>query len=168
VSHTAYIGVGSNIQDPCRNCIEAIRRVVDDERAELLAVSSLYLTSPVSPIPQQDFLNGALKIGWNGSPSELLTFLQGVEGQMGRKRTVPLGPRTIDLDILLFDDFVLDTPHLTIPHLKLHERKFALVPCLEIDPALVHPRLGRSLAELLSEAGEEQKIELFKSITIEV
>ncbi len=161
----AYIGIGSNIGDSYKNCVNSVRQVLSDERVEFLALSSLFCTSPVSPILQQDFLNAALKISWSASPFDLLSFLLSVERSMGRKRTVPLGPRNIDLDILLFDGLLLDTPRLTIPHPRLHERKFMLLPCLEIDPALVHPRLGRSFAELLAKIGDEQKIDFFKRIS---
>jgi 2-amino-4-hydroxy-6-hydroxymethyldihydropteridine diphosphokinase len=138
--------------------------VIGDERATNVALSSLYRTSPVSPVVQADFLNGALKITWRGAPWELLSFLQEVEAALGRTRAVRFGPRTLDLDILLFDDVVLDTPGLTIPHPRLHQRKFALVPCLEIDPDLVHPRLKRPLAAYLRQLGDEQKIALFRRV----
>ena len=156
----AYIGVGSNI-DAYENCIKGIRRVVRAVGVEFLAISSLYRTSPVSPIPQDDFLNCVLKIGWSGSPRELLALLTSVEIERARRRDVPLGPRTLDLDILLFDDVLIDTPELAIPHPRLHERRFVLVPCLEIDPHLVHPRLGRPLASFLEAIGDEQRLEFF-------
>jgi 2-amino-4-hydroxy-6-hydroxymethyldihydropteridine diphosphokinase len=159
MSGVAYIGVGSNIQ-AYENCLRGIGLVIEDEGVEFLALSSLYRTSPVSPIAQDDFINCALKIRWRASPFDLLSLLHGVERQMARVRGVPLGPRTLDLDILLFDDLLLDTPELTIPHPRLHERKFALIPCLEIDPDLIHPRLGRSLSQFLDDLGDDQAIEL--------
>jgi 2-amino-4-hydroxy-6-hydroxymethyldihydropteridine diphosphokinase len=165
VAGITYISLGSNIGDAYKNCVESIRRVAGDERVEVLAVSSLFRTSPVSPVPQPDFLNGAVKIKWNSSPHELLGFLQGIEQTMGRQRTVPLGPRTIDLDILLFDALLLDTPDLTLPHPRLHERRFMLLPCIEMSPDLVHPRLAIPLVELLKETDTGQKIELFKRIS---
>jgi 2-amino-4-hydroxy-6-hydroxymethyldihydropteridine diphosphokinase len=160
----AYIGVGSNVGDAFENCLQGMRAVIDNERATFVALSSLYRTSPVSPVVQSDFLNCALKIAWRGTPRELLSFLQEVEAALGRDRGVRFGPRTLDLDILFFDDLVLDTPGLTIPHPRLHQRKFALVPCLEIDPGLVHPRFGRPLAEYLRELGDEQKIAPFGKV----
>ncbi len=162
----AFVGVGSNI-DAERNLIYGLRHIVEDGRAELIALSSLYRTSPVSPIPQDDFLNGVIKIGWRGEPLELLSLLESVEKKMGRKRDVPLGPRTLDLDILLFDDVALETPRLTIPHPGLHKRKFVLVPCLEIDGSLVHPVSKIPLARFLAALGDEQKIVLFRAITRE-
>ena len=163
MDRVAFIGVGSNI-DPYRNCLEGIARVTEDERVDLLAVSSLYRTSPVSPIPQDHFLNCVFKIGWQREPAELLSLLESVEQTLGRKRDVSLGPRTLDLDILLFDDLVLETPRLTIPHPRLHERKFVLIPCLEIDRDLIHPVMKLPLAQFLTAIGDEQKITLFKTI----
>ena len=156
----AYIGVGSNI-DAYENCAKGIRRVLEHGDIRLLGLSSLFLTSPVSPVPQDDFLNCALKVQWAGQPRDLLAFLLSVERERARKRDVPLGPRTLDLDILLFDDLIIETPELVIPHPRLHERRFALVPCLEIDPSLVHPRLGRPLSEFLGEINDEQRLEIF-------
>ena len=157
----AFIGVGSNVGDAFENCLQGVRAVIGDERATFVALSSLYRTSPVSPVAQADFLNCALKITWRSTPRELLSLLMKVEAHLGRARTVRFGPRTLDLDILFFDDLVLDIPGLAIPHPRLHQRKFALVPCLEIDPGLVHPRLRRPLVEYLEEIGDEQTIALF-------
>jgi 2-amino-4-hydroxy-6-hydroxymethyldihydropteridine diphosphokinase len=160
----AYIGVGSNVGDAFENCLQGVIAVIGNERATFVALSSLYRTSPVSPVAQADFLNCAFKIIWRGSPLELLSFLQRVEARLGRDRAVRFGPRTLDLDILFFDDLVLDTPGLIIPHPRLHQRKFALVPCLEIDPNLIHPRFRRPLVEYLNEIGDEQKIASFGRI----
>jgi 2-amino-4-hydroxy-6-hydroxymethyldihydropteridine diphosphokinase len=160
----AYIGIGSNVGDAFDNCLQGVMAVISDERVAFVALSSLYRTSPVSPVAQADFLNGALKIVWRGTPRKLLSFLHAVEAGLGRRREVRFGPRTLDLDILFFDDVVLDAPGLIIPHPRLHERKFALVPCLEIDPNLIHPRFKRPLAEYLAQLGDEQKIDLFGPI----
>jgi 2-amino-4-hydroxy-6-hydroxymethyldihydropteridine diphosphokinase len=161
----AYVGIGSNVGDAFEHCLKGIREVLEDERALFLALSSFYLTSPVSPIAQSDFLNSVLKVRWEGSAPELLSHLQAVEARLGRERKVRFGPRTLDLDILLYDDLILDTPGLTIPHPRLHERKFVLVPCLEIDPGLVHPRLKRPLGECLGLIGPEQEIGFFAKVT---
>ena len=156
---SAHIGVGSNIGDALENCLRGVRSVILDERASLVALSSFYRTSPVSPAAQSDFVNCVLKIAWRCAPRELLALLLEVETALGRTREIRFGPRTLDLDILLLDDLLLDEPGLTIPHPRLHERKFALVPCLEIDPGLVHPRFKRPLAEYLHRIGGDQKIE---------
>jgi 2-amino-4-hydroxy-6-hydroxymethyldihydropteridine diphosphokinase len=109
-----------------------------------------------------------LKLAWDAPPPELLAFLLSVEEKQGRTREVALGPRTLDLDILLFDALILESPDLTIPHPRLHERKFALIPCLEIDPGLVHPRLKRPLAEFVGQIGDEQRIERYRTVPAEL
>ncbi|MGA3173142.1 MAG: 2-amino-4-hydroxy-6-hydroxymethyldihydropteridine diphosphokinase [Syntrophorhabdales bacterium] len=162
----AFIGAGSNI-DPFENLIRGLKRIMDNERAAPVALSSFYRTSPVSPIVQNDFLNCALKIDWKDSPRELLAFLQAVEKGLGRTRTERFGPRTLDLDILLFGDLVMDAPGLTIPHPRLHERRFAIVPCLEIEQGLVHPRLGGPLSEWLDRVGPGQEIAFFRKVSLE-
>jgi 2-amino-4-hydroxy-6-hydroxymethyldihydropteridine diphosphokinase len=159
VTCTAFIGIGSNIGDRQRYCTSGIEAILKDDRVGSSALSSFYVTSPVSPMAQEDFLNCVLRITWNGSAPELLDLLLRIEEGLGRVRAVPLGPRVIDLDILLIDDLVIDTPELTVPHPRLHERKFTLVPILELDPHVVHPLLHRPLREFLDKIGEEQKIE---------
>ncbi len=160
----AYIGVGSNVGDAFENCVQGVKATISDERATFVALSSLYRTSPVSPVTQNDFLNCVLKITWWDGPKELLAFLMQVEARLGRTREIRFGPRTLDLDILFFGDLLRDEPGLTIPHPRAHERKFAIVPCLELDPDLVHPRFKRPLAEYLGRIGDEQHIDLFGRI----
>jgi 2-amino-4-hydroxy-6-hydroxymethyldihydropteridine diphosphokinase len=163
VAERVFIGVGSNVGDRQKNCLDGIRGVVGDERAGTWALSSFYRTSPVSPVSQPDFINAVLMLEWSGSPAELLSLLLKIERGMGRQRTIALGPRNIDLDILLFGDLVLETADLVIPHPRLHERKFVLIPMLELDPDLRHPRLSRPLVELLEAIGTEQRVELMDS-----
>ena len=162
----AFIGAGSNI-DPLENLLSGLKRIIRNERAALVALSSFYRTAPVSPVSQDDYLNCALKVEWQGSPRELLAFLQAVEDERDRRRTVRLGPRTLDLDILFFGDMTMDEPGLTIPHPRVHERRFTIVPCLEIEPGLVHPVFGRPLSEWLDRIGPEQTIELFRKVSPE-
>ena len=164
MAFSAYIGIGSNIGDRHSNCKSSIDRILSDSRAEFSALSSFYMTSPVSPVPQEDFLNCVLQIRWGGSPFELLELLRTTERMMGRVRDIPQGPRLIDLDILLMDDLVLESPELTVPHPRLHQRKFTLVPILEIDSSVVHPRLHRPLKEFLDEIGGDQKIEIYDGV----
>ena len=164
MADAVFIGIGSNIGDSSAMCKAAVRELTRDQRAACFTLSSLYTTSPVSDIVQRYFLNCVLRMSWSGSPEALLDCLMKIETSLGRTREIPDSPRTIDLDILLFEDMVLDRPSLTIPHPRLHVRKFALVPCLEIDPTLVHPRYGRPLAEFLETLGDEQKIEYLERI----
>ncbi len=154
-----FVGIGSNIGNSTENCLSSVERLKEDRRVKLLARSSLYTTSPVSSIRQGDFVNCAVSILWEGSPVELLHILNRIEHEMGRVREVKDGPRVIDLDILLFGALILETPRLTIPHPELHKRKFAIIPCIEIDPNLVHPVFKRPLKDFLAEIGDEQRIE---------
>jgi len=160
VNRTVFIGIGSNMGDKVGRCIESIDRVSKDGRVRFLTASSFYLTSPVSEMAQDDFVNGAMALEWAGSPADLLLLLNGIENDMGRVRQAPRGPRIIDLDILLFGDAVVSTPKLVIPHPELHKRKFVLVPCLEIDPSVVHPVYGEPLSSFLERADATQTISL--------
>ena len=118
-------------------------------------------------IAQRDFINCALKLSWHGSPSDLLALLNGIETEMGRERvSAKDSPRIIDLDILLFGDLIVDKPELTIPHPRLHERKFVLIPCTEIEPDLIHPVYHKPLATFVSAIGEEQQIRLLRGADV--
>ncbi|MDD3847294.1 MAG: 2-amino-4-hydroxy-6-hydroxymethyldihydropteridine diphosphokinase [Syntrophorhabdaceae bacterium] len=153
-----FIGIGSNIGQGYENCKTAIRRISSDHRADLRSISSFYSTSPVSDIRQDDYINCAVEIDWHGTPLDLLRFLADVESSMGRVREEKNGPRVIDLDILMYGDGVIDEEHLTVPHKELHRRKFAIVPCIEIDPDLVHPSLKKPLSLFLSDIPPDQQV----------
>ncbi len=153
-----FIGIGSNIGNSYKNCTIAIKRISSDKRAGLKSISSFYSTSPVSDISQDDFVNCAVEIDWKDSPRELLRFLNDIESSMGRVREQKNGPRIIDLDILMYGDSVIEDESLAIPHKDLHRRKFAIAPCIEIDPDLTHPSLKKPLSSFLSEIGDDQKI----------
>ncbi len=137
----AYVGLGANIGDP-----EAtIRGAIDllGQRIVVVAVSALRETDPVGFVDQPRFLNGAVAVDTELGARELLDLLLSIETELGRTRTGPrFGPRTIDLDLLLYGDEVIDQPGLTVPHPRLHERRFALEPLAELEPGLVVPRRG--------------------------
>lgn len=156
-----FIGLGSNVGHHYTNCVRGIREVLSDRRASLKALSSLYYTSPISSIPQPDILNGAFTIEWGDSATELLSLLKQIERRMGRRERVRNAPRIIDLDILLFGKAVIRLPDLVVPHRRLHERRFALIPCLEIDPSLAHPVFQKRLHELLDSIEGEQNVSWF-------
>jgi 2-amino-4-hydroxy-6-hydroxymethyldihydropteridine diphosphokinase len=142
----AYVGVGSNLGDRERTIRAAI-----DALPGVVAVSALRETEPVGPVEQPPFLNGAVALETELSPRELLDMLLAVERRLGRERRERWGPRTIDLDLLLYGDRSLDEPGLSLPHPRLHERRFALEPLAELDPELEIPGRGRVktlLAEL--------------------
>jgi 2-amino-4-hydroxy-6-hydroxymethyldihydropteridine diphosphokinase len=163
-----FIGIGSNEGDSEENCIRSIKEMVKDGRLRLQGVSSLYRTSPVSTIPQDDFVNCAIFVSWAGSPLSLLEFLMGIENRMGRVRDGRKdSPRVIDLDIILFGNLVLQEHSLTIPHAELHKRRFAMVPCLEIDPQIIHPGLRRPLATFLGKIEDQQSVERIRKISMD-
>ncbi len=156
-----FIGIGSNMGQSYKNCVGAIKHISSDKRVYLRSISSFYVTSPVSGIDQNDFINCAIEIDWEGTPMELLKFLNEIEASMGRVREEKNGPRVIDLDILLYGSRIINEDTLTVPHRELHRRKFAMMPCLEIEPDLV---LTKPLASFLDEIGEGQKITKLEGI----
>ncbi len=158
MDHRAFIGIGSNIGNSRENCIASIKFISKDIRAEQISSSSLYITSPVSDIKQKDFINCAISVYWKDSPMELLELLQKIEKDMGRIRVNKDEPRIIDLDILMFSDLILNSPDLILPHPGLHKRKFAIIPCLEIEPELVHPVFNKPLKLFLTAIDDSQKI----------
>ena len=133
----AYIGLGSNLGDRRAQLEEALRRLDDDPAISVVAVSSFRDTDPVGVVDQPLFLNAAAALDTSVEPRELLDRLLAVERALGRDRSGERwGPRTVDLDLLLYGDVSLDEPGLTVPHPRLHERRFVLEPLLELDPAL--------------------------------
>jgi 2-amino-4-hydroxy-6-hydroxymethyldihydropteridine diphosphokinase len=133
----AYVGLGSNLGDR-----EATIRAAVAELPGVTAVSTLRETDPVGVTEQPRFLNGVAALETEFAPRELLDVLLAVERRLGRERLERWGPRTIDLDLLLYGAETLDEPGLTVPHPRLHERRFALEPLAELDPALVVPGRG--------------------------
>lgn len=124
--HTVYIGIGSNLGDRKANIEKAVRLVKLIKKVKVKRISSIYETKPVGGPPQEDFLNGVFEIETSLSPFMLLEELQKIEKYLGRKRSVKNGPRTIDLDILLFGNKKIDTKELKIPHPRMHKREFVL------------------------------------------
>lgn len=147
----AFVGLGSNLGDREAALGRAIDLLRGVEGVDVVAVSAVRETDPVGVVEQPRFLNGAVELRTSLSPRELLTALLAIERALGRVRDeTRWGPRTIDLDLLLYGDEVVDEPGLRVPHPRLHERRFALEPLVELDPALDVPGLGR-VADLLAE-----------------
>jgi 2-amino-4-hydroxy-6-hydroxymethyldihydropteridine diphosphokinase len=147
---TAYIALGSNLGDRQALLAFAVEALSATPRIEVVAVSRIYETAPVGPAPQGPYLNAVLRVETRLEPRALLEHMLDVERRAGRERPAaePLrwGPRTLDLDLLLYADRCLDEPGLCIPHPRLHERAFVLEPLCELAAALVHPRLGEPLS----------------------
>jgi 2-amino-4-hydroxy-6-hydroxymethyldihydropteridine diphosphokinase len=150
----AALGLGANLPSaagaPAATFSAALHRL--GSVGQVVARSSLYTTAPVGFADQPDFLNAAVLLETELAPRELLTTLLGIERSLGRDRRLgpPKGPRTLDLDLLLMDDLVLDEPQLTLPHPALDQRAFVLAPLAEIAPHWRHPVLRRTMAELLA------------------
>ena len=139
----AYIGLGANLGDRERTLRTAVAALGATNGVEVVAVSAFRETDPVDYLDQPRFLNGAVAVETALAPRELLDALLAVERSLGRTRDGPrFGPRTIDLDLLLYGDEPFDEPGLTVPHPRLHERAFALEPLAELDPGLVVPGHG--------------------------
>ena len=146
--HTVYLALGSNLNDRLANLKQAIAAL--SPQMEVKAKSHVYETPPWGYEDQPKFLNQVLKVKTYLEPDQLLKHIKRLEVALGRKTSLPNGPRLIDIDILFYDDMILDTPSLVIPHPRLHERAFVLLPLMDIDPDLVHPVKKKSVRELLA------------------
>jgi 2-amino-4-hydroxy-6-hydroxymethyldihydropteridine diphosphokinase len=145
---TVFIGIGSNLGDRERLIQQALSLLGVQDGVEVVAVSAIRETEPVAVVDQPRFLNAAAKLETELSAREVLDQLLAVEQKLGRVRVERYGPRTIDLDLLVYGDEVVDEPGLRVPHPRLHERRFVLEPLNDLDPGLVVPGLGEVRALL--------------------
>jgi 2-amino-4-hydroxy-6-hydroxymethyldihydropteridine diphosphokinase len=155
----AYIGFGSNLGEREEICRKAISLLDKTDGIKVEAVSSFFETEPVGFETQPTFINGAARIQTLLSPDELFSQMRRIEGELGRITKFKWGPRYIDLDLLLFDDLILDEEELTVPHPLMHKRRFVLMPLAEIAPEARHPRLGKTIDELLKTLKCDKKVE---------
>ena len=158
--HTAFICVGSNLGDKIENCRRAIVELTRGDASRLIAQSPKYRTEPVDYRDQDWFVNYVVKIETVLDPLSLLQVLKSIEHRAGRQRdTVRFGPRVLDLDIIFYGDLVIHTPQLSIPHPRMHKRRFVLRPVCDIDPHIKHPVLDRTVQSLMQNLDEtDQRI----------
>ena len=168
---TVYISIGSNLGNRLKYIREAIRRIEQSKDIKISRASSVYETQPAEYKDQPWFLNMVLELGTSVEPLNLLELLLDIENQMGRtrpegssrrKRNQKYGPRNIDLDLLLYDDLVLNSDKLTLPHPRMHERGFVLVPLAEISPQVVHPLLKKNVEKLLENLTTDSAFEKYE------
>jgi 2-amino-4-hydroxy-6-hydroxymethyldihydropteridine diphosphokinase len=155
----AYVGLGSNLGDRAGYLLLAVRGMLD-AGMDVIRLSSVYETEPVEYEHQPAFLNlvAELRGSTLPSPEQMLARLLRIEYALGRTREVHMGPRTIDLDLLIFKNERLDTEFLTLPHPRLALRRFVLVPLNELVPTLVHPVLGKSISQLLAQTKDQSAV----------
>ncbi len=147
--HTAYIALGSNIGDRSGYLDMAVSRLKEEDTCEVTKVSDYIVTEPFGNVEQDDFLNGALELRTLLEPEELLDLLHVIENEAGRERKIHWGPRTLDLDILFYDDIVYDSEDLTIPHPGIPQREFVLIPMEQIAGYYRHPITRMRIGDML-------------------
>jgi 2-amino-4-hydroxy-6-hydroxymethyldihydropteridine diphosphokinase len=160
--HTVYLSLGSNLGDRRAQMEDALARL-ETERVRIVKRSSLYETEPVEVTDQPWFLNCAVEAQTELAPRDLLDAIDRIEQQLGRERAIARGPRTIDIDVLLYDAITLHTPQLEIPHPRMAQRRFVLMPLAEIAPSLMHPTSQRTIADLLAACEDRSEVRLWQS-----
>lgn len=158
----AYIGLGSNLGDRAGNLLLGVRGMME-AGLEVIRLSRIYETAPVETFAQPAFLNMVAELRGNTlpRPEELMARLLRIENLLGRTREVTMGPRSIDLDLLLYRDETSDTQFLTLPHARFHRRRFVLLPLAEIAPQLIHPTLHKTISELLDALDDDSEVRLW-------
>jgi 2-amino-4-hydroxy-6-hydroxymethyldihydropteridine diphosphokinase len=162
--HIAYISVGSNMGDRLQNCRKGIAALTKADNSRILAQSRIYKTEPVDYEDQNWFVNMVVKLETALDPFKLLDHIKHIQRAAGRlKDSIRFGPRILDLDIILYDDRIIESERLVVPHPRMHKRRFVLKPICDIDPAVIHPVLKKEMQILLEELGaEEQKVFEYK------
>jgi 2-amino-4-hydroxy-6-hydroxymethyldihydropteridine diphosphokinase len=163
-THIAYISVGSNIGDKLVNCQNGITSLAKAGRSRILAQSHIYVTEPVDYEDQDWFINMAVKLETSLDPFQLLDHVENIQQAAGRiQDPIRFGPRILDLDIILFDERIIESERLVIPHPRMHKRRFVLKPICDIDPCIIHPLLKQEMQYLLKRLGDEnQKVFEYK------
>lgn len=154
--HIAYISVGSNLGDKLANCRRGVEALASGGEIRITGQSRTYTTEPVDFTEQDWFINCVIRVETGLGPYELLDRLQAIQREAGRSaETVRFGPRVLDLDLLLYDRLILDDARLSLPHPRMHRRRFVLKPLCDIDSEVVHPVLGKAVKDLLAELEED-------------
>ncbi|MFJ8259941.1 2-amino-4-hydroxy-6-hydroxymethyldihydropteridine diphosphokinase [Peribacillus asahii] len=162
MKNIAYLSIGSNIGNRLATFHEALRLLDGNESMNIVGCSSLYETDPVGYTDQDCFLNAVIKIFTSLSPEELLQTCLNIETKLGRKREIRWGPRTLDLDILLYNQENIETESLSVPHPRMQERAFVIVPLLELDPDIKLPNVNASLNDILNQIPDKEGVRLWK------
>ncbi|MEN2984529.1 MAG: 2-amino-4-hydroxy-6-hydroxymethyldihydropteridine diphosphokinase [Dictyoglomaceae bacterium] len=155
--HKVFIGIGTNLGDKRKNINEALNRL-KDKGLNIIKISSIIETEPYGYKNQDNFLNAVCLIETDLSPFELLDLLLEVEKEMGRVRTIKWGPRIIDLDIIFYDDLIINHEKLIIPHSDAHNRIFVMEPLLEIEPDFLHPILKKTVREIYLDLKRKESV----------
>jgi 2-amino-4-hydroxy-6-hydroxymethyldihydropteridine diphosphokinase len=154
LTHIAFIGLGSNLGDPERSVRQGIAALADFELTQLITASALYRSAPLGHTEQPDFINAVAQVSTGLSPQSLLAALLAIEQKHGRTRSFRNAPRSLDLDLLLYDADSIVAPGLVVPHPRMHERAFVLAPLVELAPACVIPGRGPASDWLVRCAGQ--------------
>lgn len=165
-ARAVYIGLGSNLGDRASQLREALARISALEGVEVIARSGLFETAPMYLEEQPEFLNAVAKLRVAGGLERLLGALMEIEAQLLRDRAQKNGPRTVDLDILLAGALTLQTPTLSLPHPLMHERAFVLAPMVQLAPALMHPTLKLTMAQLYERCPNKESVRLVEGLTL--
>ncbi|AWI03178.1 2-amino-4-hydroxy-6-hydroxymethyldihydropteridine diphosphokinase [Clostridium drakei] len=154
--HKVYIAIGSNMGNKEKNLLSAIELINKSTVTKVISVSKFYETEAVGYVDQENFLNGAIEVKTLLSPKDLMKFLLEKEKELKRERIIKWGPRTIDLDILLYDNLVTSEEDIVIPHPRMEERMFVLKPLSDIAPYIVHPLLNKRIVDLMNKFIEQK------------
>ena len=154
-----YIALGSNLEEPSQQIYKAINLIDAIDELSVIHASSLYKTKPIGKFDQPDFINAAVQVEGDISPENLHAALQDIETQAGRIRVELNEPRTLDLDILLIDDLIMKTKKLTVPHPRMHQRQFVIVPLFEINQKLNIPGIG-SIDDILKSLPDQGVVKI--------
>jgi 2-amino-4-hydroxy-6-hydroxymethyldihydropteridine diphosphokinase len=164
--HIAYISVGSNMGDKLGNCQRGIKALAEAGTSRVLARSGIYSTEPVDYEDQDWFINTMVKLETSHDPYQLLNQIEFIQRAAGRtKDSIRFGPRILDMDIILYDDYIIDSERLVVPHPRMHKRRFVLKPICDIDPSVIHPVLKKDMQSLLKRLGDDkQKVFEYKCL----